>query len=128
MSLKNLNVTTKIPRLLKNKLNNFRINKIYKSFEKSLNIKEDFVVAVSGGPDSLALAFLSKIYSLINNVKSKYFIIDHKLRVDSTKEAIKVKKILKKYSIPTSSNCINFINENYTWRIFFTLLKHVSYS
>ncbi len=100
MSLKNLNVTTKIPRLLKNKLNNFRINKIYKSFEKSLNIKEDFVVAVSGGPDSLALAFLSKIYSLINNVKSKYFIIDHKLRVDSTKEAIKVKKILKKYSIP----------------------------
>ena len=99
MSLKNLNVTTKIPRLLKNKLNNFRINKIYKSFEKSLNIKEDFVVAVSGGPDSLALAFLSKIYSLINNVKSKYFIIDHKLRVDSTKEAIKVKKILKKYSI-----------------------------
>ena len=94
-----MNVTTKIPRLLKNKLNNFRINKIYKSFEKSLNIKEDFVVAVSGGPDSLALAFLSKIYSSLNHVKSKYFIIDHKLRVGSTKEALKVKKILKKYSI-----------------------------
>ena len=99
MSLKNLNVTTKIPRLLKNKFNNFRINKIYKSFEKSLNINEDFAVAVSGGPDSLALAFLSKIYSSIKNVKSKFFIVDHKLRVDSTKEAIKVKKILKKYSI-----------------------------
>ena len=99
MSLKNLNVTTKIPRPLKNKLNNLRINNIYKSFEKSLNINEDFIVAVSGGPDSLALAFLSKIYSSIKNVKSKFFIVDHKLREDSTKEATKVKKILKKHSI-----------------------------
>ena len=63
MSLKNLNAT-KIPKFFKSKLNNFRINKIYKSFEKSLNISEDFIVAVSGGPDSLALAFLSKIYSI----------------------------------------------------------------
>tara|TARA_Y100000992_G_scaffold195840_1_gene133169 strand:+ start:1264 stop:2292 length:1029 start_codon:yes stop_codon:yes gene_type:complete len=99
MSLKNLNVKTKIPKLLKSKLNNFRINQVYNSFEKSLNINEDFLVAVSGGPDSLSLAFLSKIYSIRRNVISKFLIIDHKLRPNSTKEAIKVKKILKKYSI-----------------------------
>jgi len=98
MSLKNLNAT-KIPKFFKSKLNNFRINKIYKSFEKSLNISEDFIVAVSGGPDSLALAFLSKIYSIKKNLISKFFIVDHKLRSNSTKEAIMVKKILKKYSI-----------------------------
>jgi tRNA(Ile)-lysidine synthase len=95
MSLKNLNAT-KIPKFLKNKLNNFRINQIYKSFEKSLNINEDFIVAVSGGPDSLALAFLAKIYSIKKKVKSKFYIVDHKLRSDSTKEANLVKKILKK--------------------------------
>ena len=32
MSLKNLSVKTKIPKILKNKLNNKRINKIYKNF------------------------------------------------------------------------------------------------
>ena len=62
MSLKNLNVVNKIPKTLKNKLNHKRIKKIYKSFERNLNISENFIVAVSGGPDSLALAFLSKIY------------------------------------------------------------------
>ena len=98
MSLKNLNAT-KIPKFLKNKLNNFRINQIYKSFEKSLDINEDFIVAVSGGPDSLALAFLSKIYSIKRNVTSKFFIVDHKLRSNSTREANTVKKMLKKYSI-----------------------------
>ena len=57
MSLKNLSVKTKIPKLLQNKLNNKRINKIYKIFDKSIKLNENFIVAVSGGPDSLALAF-----------------------------------------------------------------------
>ena len=99
MSLKNLSVKTKVHKNLRNKLNNKRINLIYKRFEKSLNIKENFVVAVSGGADSLSLAFLAKIYSLKNKLKPKYFIVDHKLRKESTDEAIKVKKILKKFSI-----------------------------
>ena len=38
MSLKNLSVKTKIPRVLKNKLNNKKIGQIYKKFAKSLNI------------------------------------------------------------------------------------------
>ena len=48
--------------------------------KKSLKINENFIVAVSGGPDSLALAFLAKIYSIKNNLKSKFLIVDHKLR------------------------------------------------
>ena len=99
MSLKNLSVKTKVHKNLRNKLTNKRINLIYKRFEKSLNIKENFAVAVSGGPDSLSLAFLAKLYSLTNKLKIKYFIVDHRLRKESTDEAIKVKKILKKFSI-----------------------------
>ena len=99
MSLKNLSVKTKIHKNLKNKLNNKRINLIYQRFEKSLNIKENFAVAVSGGPDSLALAFLAKIYSIKHNLKTKFFIVNHKLRQESTKEAIKVKKLLNKFLI-----------------------------
>ena len=99
MSLKNSSVKIKIPKLLQEKLNIKKIGQIYKKFEKTLNIKEDFIVAVSGGPDSLALAFLAKIYSIKNRIKSNYFIIDHKLRPESTKEAKIVKNILKKYLI-----------------------------
>jgi tRNA(Ile)-lysidine synthase len=65
-----LSAKIKIPKFLKNNLNNKRISKIYKNFEKSLNLDENFIVAVSGGPDSLALAFLAKIYA----VKKKTFI------------------------------------------------------
>ena len=99
MSLKNLSVVIKIPKLFKDKLQNKKIRQIYNKFETSLNIKENFVVAVSGGPDSLALAFLSKIYSIKNKLTSKFYIIDHKLRSESTKEAKKVKQVLKKYQI-----------------------------
>ena len=107
MSLKNLNATTKIPKFLRDSLNNNRINKIYKKFEVSLNINESFAVAVSGGPDSLALAFLSKIYAIKKNLISKYFIIDHKLRPESTDEAKFVSNLLKK----------NFIkSEILTWK------------
>ena len=99
MSLKNLSVKIKIPRVLKNKLNNKKISQIYKKFTKSISINENFIVAVSGGPDSLALAFLSKIYSIQKNLKVKFYIIDHKLRSESTNEAKYVKKILNKFQI-----------------------------
>ena len=99
MSLKNLSAKIKIPKLLREKLYIKKIRHIYKKFDKSLNINEDFIVAVSGGPDSLALAFLSKIYSIKNKLKVKFFIVDHKLRSESTGEANKVKKNLKKFNI-----------------------------
>ena len=96
MSLKNLSAKTKIPKLLKEKLNNRRIKQIYRKFERSLKIDGNFLVAVSGGPDSLALAFLSRLYSAIHHKDAKFFIIDHKLRPESTAEANNVQKILKK--------------------------------
>ena len=99
MSRKNLNVKIKIPKIFRDTLKNKKINLIYNRFEKSLNINEKFAVAVSGGPDSLALAFLAKVYSIKKGLKAKFFIVDHKLRSESFKEAKKVKLILKKYKI-----------------------------
>ena len=74
--------------------------------DKNLKSKK-FVIGVSGGPDSLALAFLAKIYSIKKSLTSKFLIVDHKLRPESTKEARTVKKILGK----------NYINaEILTWK------------
>ena len=99
MSPKNLNVPNKTHRNLLNKLKDKRISQIYKKFEKNLKLKENFIVAVSGGPDSLALSFLSKIYSIKNSLIAQYFIVDHKLRHNSSIEARLVKTHLKKYSM-----------------------------
>ena len=75
MSLRNLSVKIKIPKLLENKLKNKKIKKIYLNFEKSLDINENFIVAVSGGPDSLALVFLAKIYSLKKRLIPKFLLL-----------------------------------------------------
>ena len=99
MSLKSLSAKTKIRNLLISKLKNKKVNQIYKKFEKNLQLNESFVVAVSGGPDSLALSFLAKIYSLKKKINCKFLIVDHKLRRSSTVEAKLVKKILKRYFI-----------------------------
>ena len=107
MSLKNLSAKNRIPNLLKEKLDKKKIIEIYKKFEKSVDINENFAVAVSGGPDSLALAFLAKIYSIKRKLNSKFFIVDHKLRPESSKEANHIKSLLKK-------NLIN--SEILTWK------------
>ena len=57
MSLKNSTAKIKIAKFLVNKLKNKKIAQIYKKFERSLKINENFAVAVSGGPDSMALLF-----------------------------------------------------------------------
>ena len=98
MSLKNLNVSKKTHKFLLDKLKDKKTFQIYKKFEKDLKLNEDFIVAVSGGPDSLALCFLSKIYSIKKQLKVKYFHVDHKLRNNSTKESKFVKLLLKKLS------------------------------
>ena len=99
MSPKNLSVKTKNLKHLKNLLKNKKVAQIYKKFEKSIDINENFAVAVSGGPDSLALAFLAKIYSIKKKIVSKFFIVDHKLRLESTREANHVRKVLKDFTI-----------------------------
>ncbi len=97
MSPKNLNASNKTHNFILNKLEDKKTFQIYKKFEKDLKLSENFIVAVSGGPDSLALCFLSKIYSIKKNLKVKYLHVDHKLRSNSTKEAKFVKLLLKKF-------------------------------
>jgi len=66
------------------------------------NIKnKNFALAVSGGSDSLCLAYFGKIYSSEFNSKVQVLIVDHKLRKESRKEALKVKYILSKKKIPS---------------------------
>ena len=97
MSQKNLSVSKKTHKFLLNKLKNRRILQIYKRFERDLVINQDFIVAVSGGPDSLALSFLAKIFAIKKFLNVKYFIVDHKLRKESTSEAKQVQRLLKNY-------------------------------
>ena len=73
MSLKNLSVQKKTHKYLVSKLKDKRTNQIYKKFENNLPINKNFIVAVSGGPDSLALSFLTKIYSIKKSLDIKYF-------------------------------------------------------
>ena len=77
------------------------LSKLYFSFKQKLKNfkKKSLVVAISGGPDSLALAALSKAYSYENQVKFHYVLVDHNIRKNSKKEAIAVKKLLLKHKI-----------------------------
>ena len=97
MSKRNLNVLN-LKKILEN---NKRLKKSYISFKNNLKIIKNnpFLVAVSGGPDSLALAILSKIFSKESKSKAYFVLIDHKIRENSTSEAFKVKKLLKKNQI-----------------------------
>ena len=99
MNLKNLSVQNKNHKKILSHLNKNKISKIFNEFSKSLAIKENLAVAVSGGPDSLALAYLTKCYSLKNKLNVKYFIVDHKLRKESSLEARTVKNILNKIDV-----------------------------
>jgi len=99
MNLKNLSAQNKTHKEILKHLNTKKISKVFKEFSNSLMIKEDLAVAVSGGPDSLALAYLTKCYSIQNKIKVKYFIVDHKLRKESSLEAKTVRDILKKINV-----------------------------
>ena len=96
MKKKNLSVKKKIHNFYSRKLDDPRIKRIYLTFKKKISrhTPSSFCVAVSGGIDSMALSFLAKCYSLENNKKIYFFIIDHKLRKNSTFEAKLVKKNL----------------------------------
>ena len=85
MSPKNLNASNKTHKFLLNQLKDKQTSKIYKKFEKNLDLREDFIVAVSGGQDSLALCFLSKIYSIKK----------HKARLSGPPETATIKSSFK---------------------------------
>ena len=94
MNLKNLSVLNKKHKKILSHLNKKKISKIYNEFSSSLKVKEDLAVAVSGGADSLALAYLIKCYALKNKIKVRYYLINHKLRKEASIEAETVKKVL----------------------------------
>tara|TARA_Y100000590_G_scaffold468215_1_gene650024 strand:+ start:1505 stop:2575 length:1071 start_codon:yes stop_codon:yes gene_type:complete len=83
-------------------LKDSKILNFYLKF-KSIIFKDiknkNFAIAVSGGSDSLCLAYFSKLYSLMYGNKIHVLIVDHKIRKESRKEALKVKKILKRKRI-----------------------------
>jgi len=99
MNQKSLSAQNKTHKQILSFLKNRKIYKVYSEFSSSLNIRENFAVAVSGGPDSLALAYLAKCYSIKNKITVKFFLVDHKLRPESTNEAVSVKKLLQKVGI-----------------------------
>ena len=102
MKKKNLSVKKKIYNFYLKKLDDPKIKKIYLNFKKRItsHITNGFCVAVSGGVDSVALSFLAKCYSIENNKKVYFFIVDHKLRKNSTFEANSLKKKLNSFQIP----------------------------
>jgi len=79
------------------KILNFYIK--FKSIVFKVIKRKNFALAVSGGADSLCLAYFSKIYSSEFNNKAHVLIVDHKLRKESSYEALKVKQILSKKNI-----------------------------
>ena len=67
-----------------------RILNYYKKFKSIIfkNIKgKSFALAVSGGSDSLCLAYFAKMYSSEFSNKIHVLIVDHNLRRNSHKEA-----------------------------------------
>jgi len=99
MNLKNMSAQNKTHKEILKHLNSKKISKAFEEFSNSLIVKENLAVAVSGGPDSLALAYLAKCYSIKNKIKVRYFIVDHKLRKESSQEAKTVKSLLNKIDI-----------------------------
>ena len=96
MSKKNSNVN------LKKSFTNFKdLSNIFLNFKNELNKlnKNSYVIAVSGGPDSLALVALTQVYSFEKKTKFHYVLINHNIRKESGKEAEKVKNLLKKHKI-----------------------------
>ena len=77
------------------------ISEVYSGFKKNLNSlkKKTVIVGVSGGADSLTLAALTKIYQYEKKINFFYVLIDHGIRKNSSKEALLVKKFLKKFKI-----------------------------
>ncbi len=96
MSRKNLNA------ILKNGFkDHVDLNKTYLEFRKKINYLKlkSCTLAISGGPDSLALAALFKAYSFEKKIKIYNVLVDHNIRKNSKREAEQVKALLKKYKI-----------------------------
>ena len=101
MKKRNLSVNKTIHNFYLSKLKNPKIKKLYSKFKRiiSKDTDKNYCIAVSGGPDSMALTFLTKCLSIEMGTNNIYIHIDHKLRKESAKEALFLKKTLKKFGI-----------------------------
>ena len=97
MSKKNSNVLISGFNLPKNEI----FEKVYSRFKKNIKFKKNqkLVIAVSGGPDSLALTALAHAYSTEFKKKFYYVNVNHNIRKDSSAESQSLKRLLKKYYI-----------------------------
>ena len=73
-------------------------NDLFKSLAK-LKLSKKIAVAVSGGPDSLALTILLNEYAIQNNIELNALSIDHGLRKSSSSELSWLSSELKKKKI-----------------------------
>ena len=95
MKIKNLNVAKLKDVIIQDK----KISAIYLKLKSVLSKRKQnnsFAVAVSGGPDSMALAFLSNLLANETRYRMYFLLVDHGIRKNSGKEALQVKKLLKK--------------------------------
>ncbi len=102
MKKKSLSAKKIIHKKILNHLKNKRIFQNYNLFKK--NIKKlynynKFSGAISGGPDSMALAFFLKCYEIEQGKKVHFYHIDHGLRDSSKSESNKIKQKLKFFQI-----------------------------
>ena len=101
MKKRSLTVTSKVKKkLLPTK--DPKINKIYRRFKEIISkkiSKKSFSIGVSGGPDSLCLAYMAKLYQKEFGNSVSVLIIDHKIRKESAYEALQVKQMLQKKNI-----------------------------
>tara|TARA_B100001250_G_scaffold115898_1_gene98277 strand:+ start:4028 stop:5077 length:1050 start_codon:yes stop_codon:yes gene_type:complete len=101
MKKRNLSAKKKIHNFFVDKVKNPKIKKVFIKFRKNIEryVDKKICVAVSGGPDSMALAFLTKAYSIQYKKTFFYYTVDHKLRPESTEEANLTIKKLKEFDI-----------------------------
>ena len=98
MKRKNLNAAKLKNVIIKDK----KISSIYLRLKSILSKQKKnnlIAVAVSGGPDSMALALLTKTLMYEKKYKVHFLLVDHGIRKNSTKEALNVKNILEKKEI-----------------------------
>ena len=96
MSRKNSSVN------LKNGFKDYKnLSAIFFNFKSKLDSlkKKKYLVAVSGGPDSLALVALTKAYTFFSKTKFYFLLVDHNIRKNSNQEAKRVKNLLKKENL-----------------------------
>ena len=88
MSLKSSSVKIKIPKLLKEKLNNKKIKQTYKNFENSLDIKQNFVALNISHP----LYIASETSTKALQVHMAYTVVEAVVNAQAEKKSLTIEK------------------------------------